>query len=609
MGRRRERLASIVYGVAIDELQELTWDIEPLVDGRGREGARSLLDDARERAEALAAKRGTVGSFNSEDLVAFMTEYGQVRELIGRAGSYANLSFSTDTQDPERGALLQEVEERATEISTMLLFFPLEWAEVPDEKADDLLAAPEIAFARHHLIVQRRYRPHLLSEPEERILAEKNVTGRSAWMRLFSDMTAAIEVELDGQKSTLEEALGRLSSHDREVRRTAAAAITKALDGDLRTRGFIFNMLVQDKSVDDRLRHYEHWLQSFNLSQEASDEAVQALVTAVKGRYDIAQRWYSFKAKVFGIDRLAYYDRSASVTDDDEDIGWSEAREVVQECYSGFSEVAGRHIRRFFDEGWIDVPPKLGKVGGAFCDPTVPSRNPFVLLNFTGKRRDVLTLAHELGHGLHQVLGNSQGPFHNETPLTVAETASVFGEQIVFNRLLETAASPASRFSLLASKVEGAIATVFRQVAMNQFEERVHNSRRSEGELSVDRLGDLWIETQREMLGDSVDLGDEYRRWWSYIPHFMHVPGYVYAYAFGQLLAMSVYALYEERGEAFVPSYLEMLSAGGSRSPEDLARIVGCDLTDPSFWDAGLRLVERDLDAAEAAALEAGVIP
>ena len=595
--------------MAVDELQELTWDIEPLVAGRGAEGVRSLLDEALERARTLAQKKGTVSSFVGGDLIDFMREYGEIRELLGRAGSYANLSFVTDTQDPERGALLQEVEERATEISTLLIFFPLEWAAVRPEKVDELLSDPGIGFARHHLEVQRRYTPYLLSEPEERILAEKSVTGRSAWMRLFSDLTAAISVDLDGEEETLEEALGRLSSHDRDVRRTTASAITKALDEDIRTRGFIFNMLLQDKAVDDRLRNHDHWLQSFNLSQEASDEAVQALVGAVKSRYDLAQRWYSLKAKVFGIDRLAYYDRSASVTDDDENIEWSEARTIVQECYSDFSEEAGEHVRRFFDDGRIDVPPKLGKVGGAFCDPTVPSMKPYVMLNFTGKRRDVLTLAHELGHGLHQVLGNSQGPFHNETPLTVAETASVFGETIVFNRLLGMSSESRSRFSLLASKVEGAIATVFRQVAMNQFEERVHNERRDTGELSTDRFGDLWIETQREMLGDSVELDDEYRRWWSYIPHFMQVPGYVYAYAFGQLLAMSVYALYEERGEGFVPSYLEMLSAGGSRSPEDLARIVDCDLTDPSFWDAGLGLVERDLDAAEEAGRAAGAVP
>ncbi|MCA1708006.1 MAG: M3 family oligoendopeptidase, partial [Actinobacteria bacterium] len=475
-------------------------------------------------------------------------------------------------------------------------------------KAEQLLAEDRLAFARHYLTVQRRYRDHVLTEPEEKILAEKSVTGRAAWIRLHNDLSAAIEVRLDSATVTLDEALSRLSHHEREVRATTAHAVTEALQPGIRTRAFIYNMLMQDKATDDRLRHYNHWLQSFNLSQEASDEAVQALVTAVKRRYDIAQRWYALKAKVLGVDKLAYYDRGANVIDDDEETEWSEAKSIVLDCYNSFSPDTGAVIGRFFDERWIDVMAKPGKVPGAFCAPTAASHNPYVMLNFTGKRRDVLVLAHELGHGLHQALGNTQGPFHHETPLTVAETASVFGETIVFNRLLEQAESARSRFALLAQKVEGSIATVFRQVAMNQFEALVHNARRDEGELSIEHLGDLWIETQREMLGDPVELDDEYRSWWSYIPHFIGVPGYVYSYAFGHLLATSVYGIYEQRGPEFVPSYLQMLSAGGSRSPEELARIVDCDLADESFWDTGLTLIERDIQAAETAGSEAGLL-
>ncbi|HWC13010.1 MAG TPA: M3 family oligoendopeptidase [Actinomycetota bacterium] len=594
--------------MAVDELQELTWDIETLVDGRGEAGVDALLDDAATRAQRLAEQKGRVADFGSGELAAFMREMGDIRELIGRAASYAHLAFSTDAQDPERGALLQKVEERVTEITTLTLFFELEWTKVPDEKAEQLLRDPGLDIARHHLTVMRRYREHLLSEPEERILVEKSVTGRSAWMRLSSDLMSALEVELDGETVTLEEALSRLSSHDRDVRSNAAAAVTEALQPGIRTRAFIYNMLLQDKAVDDRLRSFDHWLQSFNLSQEASDEAVEALVAAVRGRYDLAQRWYSLKAGVLGLDKLAYYDRSASVIDDDVEVSWGEARDTVLDCYSSFSTDAGDLVRRFFDERWIDVPAKPGKVPGAFCAPTAADHHPYVLLNFTGKRRDVLTLAHELGHGIHQALGQRQGPFHHSTPLTVAETASVFGETIVFNRLVEQSDSALSRFALLAQKVEGSIATVFRQVAMNAYEARVHNTRRAEGELSVERFGDLWIETQHEMLGDAVELDDEYRSWWSYIPHFIHVPGYVYAYAFGHLLATSVYGVYEQRGPEFVPSYLEMLAAGGSRAPEELAGLVGCDLTDPAFWDNGLALIERDIEAAEQAAREAGVL-
>jgi oligoendopeptidase F len=591
-----------------EAVDELSWDIETLVEGKGAAGVEDLLDEARNKAEGLTEQKGKIASFDAGQMASFVTALGDIREALEKAGSYAQLAFSTDTQDPEKGALLQRFEERATEISTMLVFWELEWVAIDDAKADELLADERLSFARHYLTVQRRYKDHVLTEPEEKILAEKSVTGRSAWIRLHSDLSSAIEVTLDGNAVTLEEALSRLAHHDREIRATAAHAITQALQPGIRTRAFIYNMLMQDKATDDRLRRYDHWLQGFNLSQEASDEAVRALVTAVKKRYDIAQRWYALKAQVLGVDKLAYYDRNANVIDDDETTDWAEAKDIVLECYSSFSDEAGDVIKRFFDNRWIDVMAKQGKVPGAFCAPTAASHNPYVMLNFTGKRRDVLVLAHELGHGLHQALGNSQGPFHHETPLTVAETASVFGESIVFDRLLQQADSPRSCFALLAQKVEGSIATVFRQIAMNQFEDSVHNARRTEGELSLDRLGDLWIETQTEMLGEPVTLDEEYRSWWSYIPHFIHVPGYVYSYAFGHLLATSVYGIYEQRGADFVPNYLEMLSAGGSRSPEDLARIVDCDLTDQSFWDTGLVLIEKDIEAAEAAGRDAGIL-
>ncbi len=591
------------------ELNDLTWDIDTLVDGRGPAGVQSLMDEGRTRAAALAHSKGKISSFDAGALGLFMKELGEVEEIVGRAASYAHLWFATDTADPERGALLQRVQEAATEIATLLLFFELEWTKVPDEKARELLVDEALTQSRHHLEVLRRYRDHLLSEPEERILTEKAITARSAWGRLFSELTSAIEVEDEGgHKTNLSEVLSRLSSHDRDVRRNAGTAVTKALQPELRTRAYIYNMLMHDKATDDRLRGYTHWLQSFNLSQEAPDDAVDALVTAVRGRYDLPQRWYSLKAKLLGLDKLAYYDRAAAITEDDAEVPWDEAREIVLDCYSSFSGELGNLARRFFDESWIDVPTRTGKVQGAFCAPTVSSHHPYVLLNYTHKRRDVLTLAHELGHGVHQALGSVQGPFHQTTPLTVAETASVFGETIVFNRLLGLEDSPRARFALLAQKVEDSLATVFRQVAMNGFEARVHNARRDEGELSVDRFGDLWIATQKEMLGDAVELADDYRSWWSYVPHFIQVPGYVYAYAFGFLLAVSVYRLYEERGESFVPNYLEMLSAGGSRPPEELAGIVGCDLSDPAFWEGGLAVIERDIERAEEAAGAAALL-
>ncbi len=374
----------------------------------------------------------------------------------------------------------------------------------------------------------------------------------------------------------------------------------------LRTRAFLFNTLLADKATDDRLRRYPHWLAARNLANEASDESVRALIEAVRGRYEIARRWYRLKAKLLGVEQLADYDRMAAVTEDEVTFPFAQAREIVLDCYSSFSGELGELAGRFFAERRIDAPVRPAKRGGAFCASAVPSVFPYVLLNYTARRRDVLTLAHELGHGVHFALAARQGIFHQHTPLTLAETASVFGETIVFGRLLEEDSTPASRLALLAENLEDTIATVFRQVAMNRFEDLVHTARREQGELSVERFGELWAESQSEMLGDSVALTEGYRSWWSYVPHFIGSPGYVYAYAYGQLLALSVYQRYEQQGAELVPRYLEMLAAGGSRSPEELGEIVGVNLADPGFWDAGLDLVERQLQEAEAAAQASG---
>jgi oligoendopeptidase F len=430
-------------------------------------------------------------------------------------------------------------------------------------------------------------------------MTEKSVTGRSAWTRLFAESTAAIRVDMKDGEAPLEVALSRLQSPDREERRTTAEAVTAALEPGLRTRAFAFNTLLADKMVDDRLRSFPHWLAARNLDNEASDESVQALVDAVRNRFELARRWYRLKAGLLGIDRLADYDRMAAVTQEQERVVWPEAKRIVLDAYSAFSDELGGIVTRFFDESWIDGPTRPGKRGGAFCSFGVPSVHPYVLLNFTARRRDVLTMAHELGHGLHAALAQPQGIFHQSTPLTLAETASVFGETLVFERLLREAPDDEQRLSLLADRIDGAIATVFRQMAMNRYEHLAHTRRLSQGELSVDHLAEIWVETQAELFGDSVEVTEGYRMWWSYIPHFINTPGYVYAYAYGQLLALSVYGRYREEGESFVPRYLEMLAAGGSRSPEELASIVGIDLADPGFWDSGLALIDEQLAEAE----------
>jgi len=594
------------------ELEATAWDLEPLVDGEGEAGVQSRLEDALTRSQAFAERyAGKLDGLDSAGLGEAMAELAEIYELLGRAGSYAALRFSTDTAAPENGALLQKVQEGETQISTTLLFFELEWAALSDERVEELLAGEGLDFCRHYLRNARRYREHLLTEPEEKILAEKALTGAGAWSRLFEELTSAIEVELPGGQApaepvALDVALSKLMDADREVRRGTAEAVSAALAPGLRTRAFLFNTLLADKATDDRLRRYPSWLAARNLSNEASDESVQALIDAVRGRFEIARRWYRLKARLLGVERLADYDRMAAVTADEVTYSFAEGREIVLDCYSSFSPELGALAKRFFDERWIDAPVRPAKRGGAFCASAVPSMHPYVLLNYTARRRDVLTLAHELGHGVHFALAARQGIFHQGTPLTLAETASVFAETVVFGRLLAEDSSPASRLALLASNLEDTIATVFRQVAMNRFEDLVHTERRERGELSVKRFGELWAESQSELLGDSVEITDGYRSWWSYIPHFIGSPGYVYAYAYGQLLALSVYQRYEQQGPELVPRYLEMLAAGGSRSPEELGQIVGIDLADPGFWDAGLDLVERQLQDAEAAAEASG---
>jgi oligoendopeptidase F len=589
-------------------LQNAAWDLEPLVESKGPAGVEELLAEARDRAASFAENhRGQVSELGPEGLADAMHELGAIYDLASRAGHYAMLNFTLDTGDPARGALMQRTRELSAAIETQLLFFELEWNQLPDEQAAELLEADGLDFCRHHLRNLRRYRPHQLSEPEERVMTELEVTGSSAFRRLYTEQVSAIETDLPGEEepTPLEIALSRLQLPDRAEREQASRGVTEALRPGLRTRAYLFNTLVADKATKDRLRAYPHWLASRNLSNEASDESVEALVDAVVGRYELARRWYRLKARLLGLDRLAHWDRMAPLSDSTQQIHYDEAREIVLDCYSSFSPELGEAAASFFGNGYIDAPPRPGKRGGAFCAYTVPSRHPYVMLNYTSRPYDVLVMAHELGHGVHAALARPQGIFQFTTPLTLAETASIFGETIVLGRLLERAPDAAERLSLLANSLDGAIAAVFRQIAMNRFEQAVHTTRRESGELPPERFSELWLETQTDLLGDAVQLDDDYGLWWSYIPHFIDTPGYVYAYAYGHLLALSVYRRYEEQGDGFVPSYVELLQAGGSRPPEELAGIVGVDLSDPGFWSSGLDLIERQLEAAERAAEEA----
>ena len=582
--------------------EETRWDLTLLYPEKNEYGVENDMVAAKQAAEGLRSRlHGRVAELDPSGLADALDELQDIQEKVERAQTFAYLNFALNTGDSHGGAFLQEVTERATAVATNTLFFELEWAAVPDEQADELVADPALEKWRHYLIAARRYRPHLLTEPEEKVFAEKTVTGRSAWVRMFSQVTDAITVDLDGETATLEEALARLHLPDREVRQAAGRAITKALEPGLPVRTYIFNAVLSDAWVDDRLRHYRTWIEARNLGNEVSSETFEALIRAVVGRYDIPARWYRLKGRLLGIDDLNEHDRYAPLLPDEAEVPWAEARDTVLDAYRSFSPEMADIAAGFF-EGYIDAPPQPGKQGGAFAHPAVPSAHPYVMLNYTGRRRDVMTLAHELGHGVHQVLSNRLGLFNASTPLTLAETASIFGETVTFGRLLSQERDPTARLALLGGRIEDIIASVFRQIAMNRFEANVHVDRRRHGELSVDALAELWLRTQRKMFRDSLTITDEYASWWSYIPHFIHTPGYVYAYAFGNLLALAIYARYEKEGASFVPSYLQLLSAGGSDSPDELGRLVGVDLSDGNFWSAGLQVVDELVGEAEALA-------
>ncbi|MGH3079329.1 MAG: M3 family oligoendopeptidase [Gaiellaceae bacterium] len=587
--------------------EDVAWDLSDLYES----GDHPRLEaDVKEAQEASAAFReqyyGEVVGLDAAGLVEAIEERERIESIFTRAIYYAHLWFATDMADAPRGALVARLTEAGAALDTQLLFFGLELADLDEDAADALLADEALERWAHWLRSVRKFRPYLLTEPEEKIVTEKSVSGVSAWGRLYEELLGALSVELDGAEVSLEEAMAKLYSANRDERRRASEAVTEALEPGLRTRTYVFNTVVLDKSVDDRLRGYETWISSRNLRNDTSDEAVQALIDACVSRYEVVQRYYRLKAKLFGLDRLGFYDRMAPIADDPTKVSWDEAREIVHGAYHDFSSEAGDVVERFFRESWIDAPVRQNKRTGAFCASSVPDVHPYVLMNFTGDRRSILTLAHELGHGLHGSLAMPLGLFNAETPLTMAETASVFGEALTFKRLLALEEDPRRRLNLLAGRIEDSIATVFRQICMNRFEDAVHTERREQGELSPDRLEEVWLGTQGQMFDDSVDL-DGYGTWWSYIPHFLSTPGYVYAYAYGFLFALSIFRKYELEGDSMVEPYLELLRSGGSRPPEELAGIVGLDLADPGIWDNGIDALAVELDEAEALANEIGL--
>ena len=573
--------------------ETVRWDLSDLFVSPTDPAIEATLSHALERAKEFEAKyKGRVGSLDPPDFAAMMRELEEDEDAAAKPEVYAYLLHSQNTQDTAAGRLLARVREASAERGSHGVFFTLELAQTGDEQAARLYAHPESALYRHTVEEARKFRPHQLTEPEERVLTDYSPVGNSAWTRLFEELCAGIRVDVDGRQVALEEALTQLREPEREVRRRASAAITVALGGDIRTRGYIFNVILQEKAIDDRLRKFPSWISSRNLANETSDEAVQALVEAVTDRYDICVRYYRVKKQLLGVGDLHEWDRYAPIQEVSRDVSWEEAKELVLGSYHRFSTKAGALVEDFFNQGWIDAPVLPGKSGGAYCMPVTPRHHPYVMLNFTGKLRDVTVLAHELGHGLHDRLASKQHMFDFNPPLTLAETASVFGEALTFDRIMAEEKDPKVRLALLCNQCEDAFSTVFRQVAFNRYEDACHTARRSEGELAVEQLGELYQSKLQPMFGDALILTDEHKVWWSYVEHFLHTPGYVYAYAFGNLLALSVYHRFLERGPDFVDDYLDFLAAGGSTRPDELVRRLGMDITNPDFWDAGLRILE-----------------
>jgi oligoendopeptidase F len=580
------------------------WNLQDLYPEPAEPAIERDLDAAEASAGDFAKRyRGRVAALDAAGLAEALDALETLLEAPARAGAYASLRFAADTSAAANGALLQRSQERGSTIQNAVVFFQLEWVAQDEADAARLLADPALARRRHLLQAMRRYRPHVLSEPEEKLLEELANTGERAWGRLFDEILGAARFQVKGpdgvRECSEEEVLSLLYEPSRERRRAGADALTAGLKQHAHVLSFIFNTLVQSKASEDRLRHYPDPMAERHLSNEIEPESVAALLAASERAHPVVQRYYRLKRRLLGLDELFDYDRYAPVGKAEGQMAWTDAKQTVLAAYRDFSPEMAEIAGRFFDEHWIDAELRPGKRGGAFSGSTVPSVHPYVMLNYTGTQRDVMTVAHELGHGVHQWLSREQGLFENDTPLTLAETASVFGEMLVFRRLLRGESDPKARLALLCGKIEDSFATVFRQVVMTRFEEKLHAARRREGELPIERISALWMEANGPMHGDAVRLSDDYAWWWLYIPHFVHSPFYCYAYAYGELLVLALLARYDAEGEAFVPRYLDLLRAGGSDSPAVLLKQLGLDVTDPTFWDGGLSVLEQMVDEAE----------
>ncbi len=577
------------------------WDLRDLYHGIDDPRIEATLSEQLKRADQFAEQYR--GKINDPDLTAetlwnAIVEYEIILQELDKPLSYASLLFSADTSDPARGAFYQKMRERHSEVTIRLMFFELELMEVPEEQMARLVCDPVLEEYLHYIWAERLFCEHRLTECEEKVLEEKANTGRRAFTRLFEQTTSNMMFAVDGKSVTLPEVLALLREPDREVRRVAAGSITDGLMSNSRTLTYIFNTLIQDKATDDRLRKYEFPEQARHLSNELDPHTVELVVKTAQESYSLVARYYRLKRAILGYDKLTHYDRYAPLFETKENVPFDRAKEIILSSFGKFSPVIADSAEEFFTNGWIDAEPRKGKRGGAFCSYVTPDLHPYVLVNYLDRMDDVMTLGHELGHGVHADLAHEQTYFNFSSVLPVAELASTFGEMLVFESLIEHADLD-DKLALYAEKIEGAFATIFRQAAMYRFEQAIHNRRREKGELTVEEYSELWQRLQQEMFGDSVELGDEHKCWWMYVPHFINSPFYVYAYTFGELLVMSLYAMYKREGDKFPPTYIDLLRTGGSMKPAEMLCRVGIDICDRAFWQGGVDVLAGFVDEFE----------
>jgi len=585
-----------------DELGPMPeWNLADLYPAPDSSELAADLEAAERDAKKFQADyQGKLTTLSPDAFGEAIAAYERMTERLYRVMAFASLRYASDLSNGEHAKFNQTMQERVTDISTHTLFFTLEINRLEEGELQAKLASEKVKYYASWLRDLRVFRPHQLSDEAETLLHEREVAGRSAWVRLFDETMAGLRFPLDGKMLSSAEILHLMSDKDASVRQAAAKSLGAKLGENVRLFALITNTLAKEKEIDDKWRHYARPTSYRNLSNQVEDEVVDALskaVSAANGR--LAHRYYKLKAKWFGKEALDYWDRNAPLPEDDDRlITWPEAEKTVLSAYRAFSPTLADVGERFFQGGWIDAPARPGKSPGAFAHPTVPSAHPYLLLNFLGKPRDVQTLAHELGHGVHQVLAGAQGLFRSDTPLTLAETASVFGEMLTFQALLAAEKDPAKRRIMLAGKVEDMLNTVVRQIAFYEFERRIHDERRG-GELMPERIGEIWLDVQKESLGPAIRFDNEYQYFWTYIPHFIHTPFYVYAYAFGDCLVNALFAVYQSGMPGFEQKYLDMLKAGGTLRHKELLAPFGLDASDPAFWTKGLDIVSGMIDELE----------